>query len=65
MRIAGVGVNINRLPNKETLIEMALNTKRFYQMPKKKALETINKEIKESGLFKTSSKRVKKSNIKD
>lgn len=65
MKIAEVGVNVEKLPNKETLIRMALNTPRFYQMPKDRALKIINKEIKDSGLFKTSAKRVKKSDIND
>jgi hypothetical protein len=63
MKIAEVGINIKSLPSKEVLIEQALKTKKFYQMPKKKALEMINKEIKDSGLFKTSTTRVKKSKV--
>lgn len=61
MKIAEVGVNIKKLPNKETLIEQALKTKKYYQLPRKKALELINGEIKASGLFKTSIKRTAKS----
>ena len=65
MKIAEVGVNVKSLPSKEQLIEQALKTKKYYQMPIKKALELINKEIKDSGLFKTSAKRVKKSDSDD
>jgi hypothetical protein len=65
MKIAGVGVNIKSLPSKERLIEQALKGIRFYQMPVKKALSLINLEIKESGLFKADTKRVKESNIND
>tara|TARA_R110000796_G_scaffold143925_2_gene260598 strand:- start:301 stop:561 length:261 start_codon:yes stop_codon:yes gene_type:complete len=64
MKIAGVGVNIKSLPSKERLIEQALKGIRFYQMPVKKALILINLEIKESGLFKADTKRVKKTNSK-
>jgi hypothetical protein len=64
MKIAEVSVNIKKLPNKQTIIEMALKTKKFYQMPKKKALDIINKEIKDSGLFTASTKRVKKPTVK-
>jgi hypothetical protein len=60
MKIAEVGVNIKSLPSKDILIEQALKAKKFYQMPRKKALELINLEIKESGLFKSTPKRVKK-----
>ena len=65
MKIAGVGVNTKSLPSKERLIEQALKGSRFYQMPIKKALILINLEIKESGLFKADTKRVKESNIND
>jgi len=61
MKIAEVGINDKSLPSKERLIEMALQTNKFYQMPKDKALKIINKEIKDSGLFTASRKRVKKS----
>ena len=63
MRIAGVGVNEKCLPSKEQLIEQALKTRAYFQMPRKKAIELINKEIKASGLFKSTVKRVKKSDI--
>ena len=65
MKIAGVSVNVKSLPSKKDLIRMALNTKKYYQLPRKKALTLINKEIKDSGLFKTSRKRTQKSNSKD
>lgn len=61
MRIAGVGVNIKKLPNKETLIEQALKGRAYYQLPKSKALELIEKEIKASGLFTANTKGVEKS----
>lgn len=61
MKIAGVGVNEKSLPSKEQLISQALKTKSYFQLPRKKALELINAEIKASGLFKASTKRVKKS----
>jgi len=60
MRIAEVSVNIKNLPTKEQLIKQALKSKKYYQ--KRNALELIEKEIKASGLFKTASKRAKKSN---
>lgn len=60
MKIAGVSVNEKCLPSKDRLIEQALKTKGYYQMPRKKALRLINLEIKASGLFKTSTKRVSK-----
>ena len=65
MKIAEVGVNAKSLPSKEQLVKQALKTKKFYQMPLKKALEVINKEIKDSGLFKASSKRVEKPDSDD
>ena len=61
MKIAGVGINEKCLPSKEQLISQALKTKSYFQLPRKKALELINAEIKASGLFKASTKRVKKS----
>jgi hypothetical protein len=61
MKIAGVGINEKSLPSKEQLISQALKTKTYFQLPRKKALELINAEIKASGLFKASTKRVKKS----
>jgi hypothetical protein len=60
MKIAEVWVNIKNLPTKETLISQALKSKKYYQLPQKKALTLINEEIKASGLFKETSKRVKK-----
>lgn len=62
MKIAGVGVNVNKLPTREQLIEQALKSKEFYQ--KRNARELIEQEIKESGLFKATVKRSKKSNSK-
>lgn len=61
MKIAGVGVNEKSLPSKDKLISQALKTKAYYQMSRSKAIPLINAEIKASGLFKTSTKRVKKS----
>lgn len=59
MKIAGVAVNPKSLPTKERLTSMALSSKEYYQ--KRNALDLINKEIKESGLFKSTVKRVTKS----
>ena len=62
-KIAGVSVNINKLPTKEDLIKNALKTKDYIY--KRNALELINKEIKESGLYRSdvnkSTKSTKKS----
>jgi len=62
-RIAGVSVNIDKLPKKEDLIKNALKTKDYIY--KRNALELINKEIKESGLYRSdvnkSTKSTKKS----
>ena len=60
MKIAEVWVNLKSLPKKEVLIEQALKSRKYYQMNNKKALTLINEEIKASGLFKSTSKRVKK-----
>lgn len=62
MKIAGVSVNKNNPPSKENLIKLALNTVGYYQLPKDKAIKLIQKEIKDSGLYKTRTKRVQKSN---
>ena len=59
MKIAGVSVNVKCLPSKEQLIEQALKSKAYYQ--KKDAKKLIESEIKASGLFKASIKRVSKS----
>ena len=64
MRIAGVGINEKSILSKEQLIEQALKTKAYFQLPRKKALELINAEIKASGLFKASTKRVKKTKVR-
>lgn len=58
MKIAGVSVNLNSLPTKEQLIRLALNTKEYYQ--KRDAKKLIEKEIKASGLFKSTIKRTAK-----
>lgn len=62
-RIAGVSVNLDNLPKKEDLIKNALKTKDYIY--KRNALELINKEIKESGLYRSdvnkSTKSTKKS----
>lgn len=60
MKIAEVWVNPKSLPTKEVLISQALKSKKYYQIPIKKALTLINEEIKESGLFKSTVKRVTK-----
>ena len=61
MKIAGVGVNEKSLPSIDQLISQALKTKAYYQMSRTKAIPLINAEIKASGLFKASTKRVEKS----
>tara|TARA_R110000772_G_scaffold94115_2_gene191833 strand:- start:45 stop:293 length:249 start_codon:yes stop_codon:yes gene_type:complete len=58
MKIAGVSVNLKSLPSKEQLIEQALKSKAYHQ--KKDAKKLIESEIKASGLFKTSVKKVSK-----
>lgn len=60
MKIAGVSVNLDNLPGKSELIRMALNTKSYIN--NQDALELINKEIKESGLYRNISKGNKKPN---
>lgn len=65
MRIAEVSVNLKSLPDKKTLIEMALKSTKFIKMHKDKALPLINQEIKDSGLFKTITKRVSKAKKSD
>ena len=60
MKVAGVSVNLKSLPSREVLIEQALKTERYRF--KRDALELIEKEIKESGLFKQSTRKPKKSN---
>jgi len=59
MKIAGVSVNLECLPTKEQLVRMALSQKRFQNCDN--ALELINKEIKESGLYRNISKGFDKS----
>lgn len=59
-RIAGVSVNINKLPTKEDLIKNALKTKDYIY--KRNALELINKEIKESGLYRSNKRKSAKPN---
>lgn len=63
MRIAEVWVNVDNLPSKDVLIKQALKTSKYLYYPRKKAIELINKEIKASGLFKSTVKRVKKSDV--
>lgn len=66
MKIAGVSVNLDNLPGKLELIRMALNTKSYINNPD--ALELINKEIKDSGLYRNipkGNKKPNKSNTKD
>jgi len=62
MKIASVGVNPKSLPDKEWLIEKALKTPKYIDLPPKKALSLINEEIKKSGLYKPNSKGSKKPN---
>lgn len=54
-KIAGVSVNLDNLPNKEDLIKNALKTKDYIY--KRNALELINKEIKESGLYRSNKRK--------
>ena len=61
MKIAGVSVNVKSLPSKDKLISQALKTKAYYQLPRAKSIPLINAEIKASGLFKSTVKRVAKS----
>lgn len=60
MRIAQIGVNEKSLPSKEWLIEAALKSKKYINLPRKKALTLINQEIKKSGLYKPNKKESKK-----
>jgi len=62
MKIAGVGVSEKSPLTKERLIEMALTTKAYYQLPKEKALFLIEKEIEASGLYKSDKKQSEKPN---
>lgn len=64
MKIAEVWVNLNNLPTEDVLSQQALKTKKYSYYTKEKALTLIAKEIKESGLYNTSTKRVKKSDSK-
>lgn len=50
MKLAGVWVNEKYPPSRKQLIKMALNSLKYHN--KRNALELIEKEIDESGLFK-------------
>ena len=49
MRIAGISIKDGYILDKELLIKLALKTPKYIK--KRNALELINKEIKESGLY--------------
>ncbi len=60
-RVVSVSVNLDSLPSKEKLIELAIKTKEY--ATKRDALKLIKKEITKSGLYR-SSKRKSKSTTK-
>jgi len=56
IKIAGVSVNTEALPEKDLLIESAMQSKDYYRKPKAEAVKDINLKIKESGLYNNLSK---------
>lgn len=60
--VASVSINLENTPTIEEIISQALQTAKYAYYPKDKAIKLINNEIKESGLFKSTSRAVEKPN---